>query len=326
MMQQKNYYTILGVGSTASFDELKIAYRNLAKKYHPDKNPGSKTAEEYFKEIQQAYTVLSNPDKREKYDLKNSGGRGYMRQKQNPQYNGNTYHYAQRQQQNYSAQNTRSRKNEKAEGYQIPISIGIALVLLYFIISFSNSKKNKTEAVSNGELVNKVSQTLIMKKEVNTVPLIKDFDSPYSSFFGEEIFSEDSKNNIAVHNSDESEAVVCLIENKKSLRTIRNQYMSTGNYFKMNNIPDGEYLLKVYFGTNWDTAKTFLSNKVKGGFANEIGFAEFKINKGFFKMKQEQTGSGSSFSSYEIVLNPNQKKDVKTITAEQFFKYCSLKK
>ncbi|MCE9540163.1 MAG: DnaJ domain-containing protein, partial [Bacteroidetes bacterium] len=69
-MQQKNYYILLGVNYTASYDELKIAYRTLAKKYHPDKNPNNKTAEEYFKEIQQAYAILSNPEKRKKYDLK----------------------------------------------------------------------------------------------------------------------------------------------------------------------------------------------------------------------------------------------------------------
>lgn len=62
------YYDTLGVGRTASQDEIKKAYRTLAKKYHPDRNQGNKAAEEKFKEISEAYAVLSDPDKRRQYD------------------------------------------------------------------------------------------------------------------------------------------------------------------------------------------------------------------------------------------------------------------
>ena len=64
----RDYYEILGVAKTASDDEIKKAYRALAKKYHPDINPGDKDAEAKFKEINQAYAVLSDADKRAKYD------------------------------------------------------------------------------------------------------------------------------------------------------------------------------------------------------------------------------------------------------------------
>ncbi len=68
MAEKRDYYEVLGVSKNASVDEIKKAYRALAKKYHPDLNPGDKTAEEKFKEINEAYEVLSDSDKKAKYD------------------------------------------------------------------------------------------------------------------------------------------------------------------------------------------------------------------------------------------------------------------
>lgn len=68
------YYQVLGVGKTATADEIKKAYRKLALKYHPDKNAGDKKAEDKFKEISEAYAVLSDPEKRKQYDTFGSDG------------------------------------------------------------------------------------------------------------------------------------------------------------------------------------------------------------------------------------------------------------
>lgn len=65
----KDYYSILGVSKQAKEDEIKKAFRKLAVKYHPDKNPGNKESEEKFKELNEAYEVLSDPEKRKKYDV-----------------------------------------------------------------------------------------------------------------------------------------------------------------------------------------------------------------------------------------------------------------
>ncbi len=70
----KDYYEILNVSRDASLDEIKAAYRKLAKKYHPDLNPNDKEAEQKFKEINEAYEVLSDPEKRRKYDMFGEAG------------------------------------------------------------------------------------------------------------------------------------------------------------------------------------------------------------------------------------------------------------
>ncbi|MDX9823232.1 MAG: DnaJ domain-containing protein, partial [Syntrophales bacterium] len=64
----RDYYEILEVGRDAGEEEIKKAYRKMALKYHPDRNPGDREAEEKFKEAAEAYEVLSNPEKRETYD------------------------------------------------------------------------------------------------------------------------------------------------------------------------------------------------------------------------------------------------------------------
>ena len=80
-MPNKNYYEILGVSQSASSDEIKSAYRKLAKQYHPDFHPGDKAAAEKFKEINEANAVLSDDQKRKQYDYElahpGMGGGGF---------------------------------------------------------------------------------------------------------------------------------------------------------------------------------------------------------------------------------------------------------
>jgi molecular chaperone DnaJ len=76
MAQQRDPYQVLGVQRTASADEIKKAHRKLVRQYHPDRNPGDTKAEERFKEVQQAYDLLSDPDKRKAYDRGGFGPAG----------------------------------------------------------------------------------------------------------------------------------------------------------------------------------------------------------------------------------------------------------
>ena len=80
-MAKRDYYDVLGVNKSASPDELKSAYRKLAVKYHPDKNPGDKSAEDKFKEASEAYGVLSDKSKKENRGIStgfNETRRGYL--------------------------------------------------------------------------------------------------------------------------------------------------------------------------------------------------------------------------------------------------------
>src|SRR5579883_3111892 len=86
-MDYKDYYKVLGVARDASADDIKKAFRKLARKHHPDVNPGDKKAEEKFKEINEAYEVLSDPDKRKKYDTLGPN----WQEQFGPQFNRRTY-------------------------------------------------------------------------------------------------------------------------------------------------------------------------------------------------------------------------------------------
>src|SRR5215210_7654379 len=75
-IEKRDYYEVLGIAKTAAVDDIKKAYRKLAVKYHPDKNPGDATAEEKFKEAAEAYGVLSDEEKRARYDRYGHQGLG----------------------------------------------------------------------------------------------------------------------------------------------------------------------------------------------------------------------------------------------------------
>ena len=84
-MEFKDYYQTLGVTKSSSEKEIKQAYRKLARKHHPDVNPGDKSAEARFKEINEAYEVLGDSDKRKKYDELGANWRAYEQAQQHGQ-------------------------------------------------------------------------------------------------------------------------------------------------------------------------------------------------------------------------------------------------
>ena len=69
MSGKRDYYEVLGLDRKATDDEIKKSFRSMARKFHPDKNPDDPGAEKNFKEVQEAYAILSNPEERRKYDM-----------------------------------------------------------------------------------------------------------------------------------------------------------------------------------------------------------------------------------------------------------------
>jgi len=84
MPQTKDLYDVLGVDDDASQEEIKKAYRTLARKHHPDRNPDDPNAEEKFKEIQKAYSILSDEEKRQQYDAQRRFGGGAAKTSRRP--------------------------------------------------------------------------------------------------------------------------------------------------------------------------------------------------------------------------------------------------
>ncbi len=107
-MTYKDYYQILGIAKTATQDEIKKAYRKLAIKYHPDKTQGNKAAEEKFKEVSEAYEVLSDKEKRQKYDQLGANWKQY---EQNPNYQ----NFYQNYQQNFNKQQSNKRTHSNMD-------------------------------------------------------------------------------------------------------------------------------------------------------------------------------------------------------------------
>lgn len=130
-------YDILGISSSAGSDEIKTAYKQLAKKYHPDKNPGSSWHEEQFKKINQAYQVLSDPVKRKQYDDRLAYE---MFQRQNPQPSYSRQEYKKPPAQQYTQRKKPVQPNEGAYSTFLVIAgffLGVA-VLGYFLYTFMN--------------------------------------------------------------------------------------------------------------------------------------------------------------------------------------------
>lgn len=127
----KNYYHILGLSPTASGADIKAAYKRLALKFHPDKNPGNARAEDQFKQVNEAYQVLSNPRRRATYDLQRQQA---LRQNQPPAYAEPRYHHT-RPPAGFQERHYRQRPQKPAQFSPRDIQIVAGVLLLLLVLA-----------------------------------------------------------------------------------------------------------------------------------------------------------------------------------------------
>ena len=307
-MAIRNFYALLGVSSAATQDEIKLAYRKLAKRFHPDKNPGDKKNEERFKEISEAYNVLSDEESRRKYDLKfhysANAGTG---KKYNP---GST-----REQPRFRTKKEMppTAAEKRTTRWIFASVIGFILIIILMIIF--NPADDETSKIN--ELVEQQEVIAPVKKE--KPPPIRDADSPYDKIFGPGIEVDEARNSIVVINSEASEVVVCLVQKNAPHKTIRNEYFGPGLSYRINGIPNGTYFLKVYFGRHWNPNKKLAGGKVTGGFDEEIGFFRSDKKEDLFLIDQHSAGENLEYSNYEVELKNIMNDKTRQIPAEEFF-------
>jgi hypothetical protein len=323
-MQPKDHYKTLGVSRTASREEIKAAFRKLAKKHHPDKNHGNKAAEDAFKEIQEAYATLSDNDKRRNYDLKLKYGRDFSRSSyQGPSYQKATQYSAgksqQRQKQTAADDFARRQKAAAAEkedalhtriGVITIIGVLITITIVFYSPLFDSKPKPADVALS----------ALDPQEQTPPPPSITNADSPYDLVFGESVYDTLSRNLLYLHNYGSCPAIVCIVENKAPFRTIRNEYIDKEVKFRLDGIPDGEYFIKVYFGNNWSPRGKLPGGTMAGRFLDEKGFRLYDSSNMLLSMKQTHAGSLLAFSSYELRFSISDSAGSKSLTAEQFFR------
>ncbi len=310
----KNYYRILGIRKSASADQIRLAYRALAKIHHPDRHPGNPEAGEKFKEISEAYTVLSDPDKRKKYDQKL-----YYAERQGS-HAGTAFNSG-------SHQKNRERKKQTRRPPPPPKPptfrermtpyFFVGLLLFFFLLTAIMLIVGPLE--SEEEKKYKNLPKIIYPEKKDSVVSIYSADSPYDAVFSEGVFFENN-NSIIITNTPHSEVVVCLKEANPPFRTIRNEYLAPGVVYRMNGVPNGKYLIKAYFGSEWDPELVLAGGKVKGGFKNADGFFEMKEPENLLDIRQQNSGLNIKYATYEVFLVNLHKQPGRSISEEAFFK------
>lgn len=279
-----DYYTILGLKKDASLIEIKSAFRKLAKVYHPDKNPNKENAKLLFENILIAYSTLSNPSKKRRYDqlhFNNAQSHSVNKSQSKSSTQKNWNVSAEELQQRQYYQNYYKTK-QKATHLKPPVktytdykyilfATPLAVGLLLLIVSmFSPSPKTQKHTENNNN--NLALQNL-------SKPLING-DKPYSGFFGESKTSN-SGNSLKINNSSSFDAVVVLFSNKKN-EYIQHAYLQKGYLIEFSYLPNEGVYWKCVIGNNWNANKIIFNKKVVGCFDTIMQYQNWKTQPVLF--------------------------------------------
>ncbi len=330
-MSLPNYFQILGLGQNASNEEIKSAYRRLAKIYHPDKHQNNPELTEKFKQIKEAYETLSDPIKKQKYlnrtafysytsssttkKTSTSKTKSYTTTEQDIKNRKEYKDYFERQREYRNAQQNSKPSNKKTNEKEYIIAAAlISLMIVIGIIIQANTKQtgeqiideyNKLRTLSDGDSIKPKESSIMEEQEVGTGSVA------YHNWFGKGVFSSDKTPVFKVSNSSPQD-IVFLLVNDSTNKVVRNYYLEKNYFCSMMNIPKGIYYLKVYSGTDFTYYNQRNYNKVSGGFDHFGNYHSIYDKKIAFTLQQKDTNR-FEFNN-EILYNKKW-----LITEEQFF-------
>jgi curved DNA-binding protein CbpA len=316
-----DHYTTLGISDHAPLADIKAAYRRLAKLYHPDLNPGNKHAEERFKEILEAYTILSDDVLRAQYDRKRKGSiddysnffaqQNQTEKKRDPGRKEYPPEYIEMMRQRNKQRVLRQIQRRKKLLRGMIITFVLYLVATgLFEMWVDKQRENESRLIKERIAA---SQNANQKSEIK--PLIQNLDSPYDSIFGEGQTTWLSPNQLVVINPF-SDAVICLYQHNAPFRTIRNEFISSGNSFVMKEIPNGEYDVKVMLGKNWSDTLRVPDGRKMGGFTD--GVLYFRMDRKPVSLEKPSYGKQQTITTDTVRIAPG-KVSMTPISAEEFF-------
>ncbi len=299
-----DYYGILGLQKDASIIEIKSAFRKLAKIYHPDKNPNKQNAKVLFENILLAYTVLSNPAKKRRYDylLANSSNPSQIRHashsnKTQKNWDVSPEELKQRQYyQNYykakqKASNLKSPSKTYTDYKYVLFATPLAVGLLLLIVSMFSPSPKTERSIIKQEVI-----------EENTKKVIVNGDKPYAGFFGE-AQSFNSNNILKINNSSSFDAVVVLYGVAKN-NYIQHAYLQKGYLVEFNFLPKEGVYWKCLIGKNWNENKRMLNKTVVGCFDSIVQFQNWEKQPVFFNKEQ-----GEVIEFFDVINSKSKNKN-----------------
>jgi len=298
----QNYYQILGLTNNVGIAEIKAAFRQLAKAYHPDVNPGGK---EQFTIILKAYEVLSDPRKKSTYDYKlNAQFETAERKSQKQTVKDKNWRFDERELKRRQYYNEHIKKYEKKfaaaekeprprsnynEFKYILFATPLAVLLFLGIMSVASGSRHNTSAPNSNS------------KNMST---LKMGDAPYALYFGKEQFATDNSSQLLLKNLSGKDLIVCLFKNQEFVRSL---YLESNFSAQVPQLPKEELYIRYSSGLKFDADKTISGTTVQGAFIEDLAF--YKNNQPF-----------SLSAMNELSLKNGINEGFERISAKEFFK------
>jgi len=313
----KDYYQILEVSRLATAEEIKFAYRRLAKRYHPDLNPGNIRAEERFKEISLAYDTLSDETSRKKYDFKLLYGSSmFLSPEQAATKDKEQLKKEWAKQRAYKRHSEKKQQHER-QYRKRAIYLGICILILITIALRIPGEKSEREWRMQ-EFIDKNHGSFLHAESLKQTPHeIQTADSPYDSIFGEGIYQDPSGHSLVLQNKLSDDVIACLIAKNNPTIRMRNEFIRSGERYTMAELPDGAYQLLLYIGKQWAPGGELLHGLIKGAFHSDTAF--YKTAGYPYVFKKQVIKDADPYLTKRVALTDSLLNGLKTIHSPQFF-------